>query len=120
MPKPDLGELSKKLNIQGLVNNVKSMINPEANTPKAASGDAMGEKMASISITLQETMKALNEQVKNLNSINQSINDLFKDLEAVRAQSAKPETSAKEDKIAKETASDEGMPEAPKKEEEKK
>ena len=111
MPTPDLGELAKKFNIQGIMNNVKSMVNPEANTPKPASGDLMGEKMANISMSLQETMKALGEQVKNLDSINQGINDLFKDLQAIRASTAKPESPAKEDKVAKETASDEGMPE---------
>ncbi len=114
MPKPDFNELSKKLNIQGLIDNVKSMINPEGNTPKPAAGDEMGEKMANISMSLQDCIKALSEQAKSLNTINQGINDLFKDLEAIRAQAAKSETSGKEEKVAEAVATDEGMPQAPK------
>lgn len=120
MAKPDFNELTKKLNIQGLMDNVKSMINPEGNTPSVSSGDAMGEKMAKASILLQETTKALDEQVKKLAEINRLINDLFKDLEAIRASNKKPESSAKEEMVAKETASDEGMPEPTKADQDKK
>ncbi len=111
---PNFSELGKKFNIQGLVDNVKSMVNPEGNTPQVQMGDVLGEKMASLSLLLQRSSKTLNEQAQALTEANQMLNDLFKDLEVMRAAKAKPEGSAKEEVVAKEVATDEGMPEPPK------
>jgi hypothetical protein len=109
--KPDFTQITKKLDIQGLVSSVKSMINPEGDTPKPVNGDALGEKMAALSMLLQNTAAALTEQGNQLAQANQLLNALFKDLETIRAQMAKP-APVNQDKVEQTTATNEGMPEA--------
>ncbi|AML49557.1 hypothetical protein AYM02_09725 [Coxiella burnetii] len=72
----------KKFDFQGVLNNIKSMISPESNTPSPDPSDAIGMKIAELSVLAQQLTKSHEEQAKELANVNRLLNDLFKDLEA--------------------------------------
>ncbi|AAO90058.1 hypothetical protein [Coxiella burnetii] len=74
----------KKFDFQGVLNNIKSMISPESNTPSPDPSDAIGMKIAELSVLAQQLTKSHEEQAKELANVNRLLNDLFKDLEAFR------------------------------------
>ncbi len=86
--KPDLSDLTKKIDIGGIVDNIKSMVNPGGGTPDVDPNDALGIKIAQISLKIQELVTAQAEHTKSLSEINKLLNAAFKDLEAVRAKCA--------------------------------
>lgn len=71
----------KKFDLQGILNNIKSMINPESNTPTPDPSDVIGMKIAELSILTQQLAKAHESHAKELTKVNQLLNQLFKDLE---------------------------------------
>jgi len=82
--KPDFSELTKKLDVSGIVNSLKSMINPAGGTPDVDPSDAIGMKIAQVSTLVQEMAKVQAQQTKDLQKVNQLLNGLFQDLEALR------------------------------------
>jgi hypothetical protein len=74
----------KKFDIQGIITNIKSIINPEGNTPNVNPDDAIGVKIAELSILVQHLATAQAEQVKELGRVNKLLNGLFSDIEALR------------------------------------
>lgn len=72
-----------KFDFQGIVNSVKSMINPET-TPNVAEGDPIGSKIVQISSLLKNVASIQTQSTKDLNNINRLLNELYKDLEAFR------------------------------------
>lgn len=77
-------DLNKKFDFQGIINSIKSLINPEGNTPAADPDDAIGMKLAELSVLVQQLASAQAEQVKELGQVNKLLNELFKDIEAIR------------------------------------
>ena len=73
----------KKFDLQGILNNIKSMINPESNTPNPDPSDIIGMKIAELSILAQQLAKAHERHAKELTKVNRLLNQLFKDLEAL-------------------------------------
>ena len=84
--KPDLSDLTKKFDIGGIVDNIKSMVNPGGDTPDVDPNDALGIKIAQISVKIQELVSSQAEHTKSLSEINKLLNAAFKDLEALRKQ----------------------------------
>ena len=81
MPKiPDFS----KFDLQSIVNSVKSIINPEIGTPNVSEGDPIGAKIVAISTLLQNVVNAHAQSAKDLTQINNSLNELYKDLESFR------------------------------------
>lgn len=56
----------KKFDFQGVLNNIKSMISPESNTPSPDPSDAIGMKIAELSVLAQQLTKSHEEQAKEL------------------------------------------------------
>ncbi len=75
-----------KFNFQGIVDNLKTMINPDAETPMPVDGDQLGKKLQSISLGLQELSEQHAQQTQNLNDLNHQVNELFNDIEQLRQQ----------------------------------
>lgn len=73
-----------KFDLQGIVNSVKQMLNPEVGTPKVSEGDPIGTKVVQISTLLQTVANAQAQSAKDLTQINSLLNDLYKDLEVFR------------------------------------
>ena len=79
-----MSDSSKKFDFQGVLNNIKSMISLESNTPSPDPSDVIGMKITELSILAQQLTKAHEEQAKELGKVNRLLNDLFKSLETLR------------------------------------
>lgn len=84
--KLDLSDITKKIDLNNIVNSIKSIVNPGGGTPEADPEDALGVKMAQISILVQELAKNQEQQAKDLLKVNQLINELFQDLQRLRGE----------------------------------
>ena len=84
--KPDLSDLTDKFNLSGIVDNIKSLVNPGGDTPNVDPNDALGVKIAKISIKIQELVAQQEAHSKSLAEINKLLNAAFKDLEAIREE----------------------------------
>ena len=107
----------KKFDINQVINSVKSMINPESNTPNPQAGDQLGQKMADLSMLLQQLEKQLSSVSSDLVKANQMVNEIFagvKILHSFGGTGADVQTTvAKGAKDSSANATDEGMPENP-------
>jgi len=83
--KPDLTNLKNKLNVNSIMDSLKSMINPSAGVPEVDPDDDLGLKVVEISTLLKEMTNAQEEQAKNLKKVNELLNVAFKDIEQLRA-----------------------------------
>lgn len=84
---PDKFDFNKiKGNMGGFMDSIKSMINPAGAVTNVNPSDALGMKIAEISVLIKQMTDAQNEHVRNLNRVNELLNGLFHDLEALRAQ----------------------------------
>ncbi len=108
--KPDLGEISKKLNIAGLVSNIKSMISPGGQTPMPEDGDLIGAKLAELSVLVQEIAKEHAEQTKRFAQVNSLFNQVFEDIKEERDVANAPKEPAAEASAEPEPTTE---PEAP-------
>lgn len=77
-----------KFDLNSLINNIKSMINPTANTPNPAPEDSIGLKLAELSILVQELQQAYVEHGKQLGKVNKLFNEIYQNLEEIRAKEA--------------------------------
>lgn len=84
--KSDLDKLKGKLDIGGLVNSVKSMINPASGVPDVDPDDDLGIKIARICAMIKDMSEAQQEHVKNLNKLNELLNAAFADIKLVREE----------------------------------
>jgi hypothetical protein len=73
-----------KFDFQGIVNSVKSIINPELTPPNVTPGDPIGAKIVQISNLLQKTADAHAQSAKDLTEIHNLLNSLYTDLETFR------------------------------------
>lgn len=94
MDKSDLTNLKNKLNISGIVDSLKTMINPTGGVPDVDPDDDLGLKIAEISTLLKEMVEAQRGYVDNLNKVNALLNAAFQDIEKLRAD-IKPIRDAK-------------------------
>lgn len=115
MSKFDLSKLTESLDLDNLVSNVKSMINPEGGVINPKEGDALGQHIAEASHLAQEIAEGHVELAKKLKVLNVHLNAVFTELnppepkakaegEQKAAGEAKPEMNeakVKEDKPAK-------------------
>lgn len=81
--KPDFSELTKKFDLNSIVGGIKSLLNPEE-TPQVDPSDAIGTKIAQLSLMAQQMAKQHEQLAKDFSSANHLLNELYKDLEALR------------------------------------
>jgi len=93
--KPDLSDLTSKFDLDKILGGIKSMINPEGETPEIDPNDALGLKIAQLSALFQEMAKSHAQHAKDFTKANEILNGLFKDLEAVRESKSKPKAKPK-------------------------
>lgn len=86
MFKNKITDLTKKVDLNSLVKGVTSMINPTGATPDADDNDALGVKLAQVSTLVQSVANIQAEQTKAFAKINKLVNELYADIEVVRAQ----------------------------------
>ncbi|WP_304985363.1 hypothetical protein [Coxiella-like endosymbiont] len=93
---------SKKFDLQGILNNIKSMISLEGSTPDVNPDDVIGMKIAKLSLLTQQLAKTHAEQAKEFTRINRLLNDLFKDIEALRNSPATESPESSESSVTSE------------------
>lgn len=104
-----MSDAMNKFDVNGIINSIKSMINPEGNTPNPDPDDAVGVKIAQLSTMVQQLAHTHAEQSKELTKVNKILNDLFKDIEALRnlpEQKVKVQQAVEAKVVAKETKAD--------------
>lgn len=79
-----MSDAINKFDVNGIINSIKSMINPEGNTPQPDADDAIGIKIAQLSTMVQQLANAHAKQAKELHKVNKTLNELFKDIETLR------------------------------------
>ena len=65
-----------KLDFDSIVKNVKSLINPTAQTPQANPDDAVGVKLAQLSASIQLVANIQVQQTKEFAKINKLANEI--------------------------------------------
>ena len=90
MPKmPDFSELTKKLDIQGLLDTVKSAVGAGIATPaKAPDGDQIAADFVAL-LTLTHTLAASHaEQAKVISDVHRKLEVLYKQVQALKLANA--------------------------------
>lgn len=96
--KPDLSELTKKFDLNSIVGGIRSLLNAEVETPQADPSDAIGTKLAQLSLMMQQMAQTHEQLAKDLAAATHLFNELYKDLEALR----KPPEMKPSEHVAKE------------------
>jgi hypothetical protein len=96
--KPDLTELAKKFDLNSIVGGIKSLLSQETETPQVDPSDAIGVKIAQLSLMTQQMAKTHEQLAKDFHSASQLLNELYKDLEALRNPPSEAPKSATEEK----------------------
>lgn len=78
---PDLGKLAGKLDLQTLMNNVKSLINPDTKIPEPPAGDPIAAKLAEISVLTHQISEAHHQLRSTIEKLNTKISLLYRDLQ---------------------------------------
>ena len=86
--KPDISDLSKKFDLGGIVDNIKSLVNPSGDIPSADVNDALGIKIAGITLEMKDLIAEQEAMTKSLLAISRNLNATFNDLQAIRAELA--------------------------------
>lgn len=91
MPKiPDLSKMVKDLNLDGVVSNIKSMINPEGIKPEEIGEDAILKRIAELSILTKHLASTSDDMAKQCNMLNSGLEMLFKELKTIEEGKANP------------------------------
>jgi hypothetical protein len=103
---PDLGKLTEKFDLQGIVKDIKSLLNPGGDLPSdemlaEASHDPIAQKMAQISITLQNLTKKAAEQEELVLQVSKIVGELYKEVAVLRKKEKTPDASIMEQEIQK-------------------
>ena len=101
----NFSDLAKKMDIQGLVKNVKSMVSPSGQTPQPTdSNDVVGIKMAELSLALQELSKTYADQAKKLDHANALLNEVHGLLKAQNNTPKEPAASTEKNTTTENSA----------------
>jgi len=85
---PDFSELTKKFDIQGLVDSVKSAVGGSGSPPKAPEGDEVSAKFVEIITLTQNLANTQAEQGKVITAVHNKLNSLYKDLQLLKEATA--------------------------------
>ncbi len=100
-------DIKNKLNLQGIIGDIKSMISPAGNTPDPDPSDAIGIKLAKLSVMVQELQAAQLEHSKKLGEINVLFNEVYQHLQAAKvADNTKASVTDKPEQGKESEASD--------------
>lgn len=99
MAKLDLSKMIKDLNLEGVVSNVKSMINPEGGiNPEEMGDDPINKRIAEVHVLSQALSKSSSDMTKQLNTLNSSLEGLYKELQAMKGETPKAEAKPEAEK----------------------
>lgn len=81
---PDFSELTKKFDLQGLLDSVKSAVGATNTPPKAPEGDVVAAKFVKMIELAQNLATANAEQAKAIAHLHTGLNTLYKDIQAIQ------------------------------------
>ncbi|QLH43510.1 MAG: hypothetical protein HWD59_12915 [Coxiellaceae bacterium] len=99
---PDLTKLTSKFDLQGIVDSVKSVINPGSAIPANLEGDPVAAKLALVSQALDQLSQVHAQQEQQIAKITALINSIYQDLSANKTATDK--TAAPEAELNKAAA----------------
>lgn len=73
-----MAKLTDKLDIQGIVDSVKSVLNPDATVPEAEKGNKVAEEMVAVMLLLKEMNEEHNKLGQQLATLNHKLHSLYK------------------------------------------
>ena len=115
---PDLGKLAGKLDVEGLMENVKSMLNTDMRVSGAPDGDSVGKKLEEISALAHKLSDEHAKHTAELERLKSLVKSLYDELHPKVAAMKQAAPAAKPAEPAKEAPKAEEPPaEAHKKEE---
>ncbi len=92
--KPDLSDLAKKFDLNSIVGGIKSLLAQEGEEiPQVDPSDAIGTKIAQLGLMTQQMAKTHEQLAKDFSNATHLLNELYKDLEALR-QSSQPKSTS--------------------------
>lgn len=93
--KPDLSDMAKKINLNGWINNIKTLVSSEGQVPDVDPDDALGVKLESLTKKVNTMTKAQLLLANDLKEVSQLLNGVYTDIEALRAEHCKPKEEDK-------------------------
>ena len=87
-------DTKQKFDLKGILGDLKSMINPAGNTPDPDPADAVGIKLAKLSVMAQALQEQHIAQSKKLAEMNTLFNEVYQDLAAFREKQAAADAPA--------------------------
>lgn len=78
----DFSKLTEKLHLQGIMDSVKSLMEPSGVVPKNLEGDPIAAKLMLIRSSIEALVQLQEQQQQEMTKINALIASLYKDLEA--------------------------------------
>lgn len=84
MSKFDFNKLSEKLNLNKVMENVKSIIQPDSIIPKNLEGDPIAAKLTLLRECMENLTDSMEKQQGEIAKINVLINSLYQDLSALK------------------------------------
>lgn len=82
--KPDFSELTKKFDLNGILGGIKSLLNQDGGVPPVDPSDAIGAKIAQLSLMTQQMGKMHQQLAQDFSAASHLLNELYQDLEALR------------------------------------
>lgn len=102
MPKfPDLSKLGEKLNIEGVIDDMKTMISPDKAIPEDASKDPKTALLAEVMMLLDGLATEQSKQAKQMSQLSVKLKELYRLVEPVESEAAQTSKSEVEAKVEK-------------------
>ena len=89
--------MSNKLDFQGIVDSVKSVLNPDAMVPEAEKGDKVAEEMVAVMLLLKEMGDEHNQLGQKLATLNHKLHSLYKLMHVEEKAEEKPKDKPKDE-----------------------
>ncbi len=77
--------MTKKFDLNSIVGPIKSLLNPESEIPTVDPSDAIGTKIAQLSLMMEQMGKIQEQQAKDFVIASHLLNDLYKDLQSIKS-----------------------------------
>ena len=97
---------NKNFDFQSIVGNIKTILNPEGQTPDVDPEDEIGMQLVELSTVAQELHDLAKDQAEKFTELNSLINGLHKTLKAFDKKQEESEQKKKEKSSRKKTSKD--------------
>jgi hypothetical protein len=93
---PDMSKLKGKFDLQGIMKNVKSIINPNSIIPESAQGNPVAFKLAEVIEAVKVLADAYGKQADIIARLNTLVGELSHEISLLQTPAAPPTTAVNE------------------------